>query len=225
MEELLRALLENSSGLVAYGTVFSILIACGLGLPLPEDISLVLGGFLAHQGDASLLPMIAVGLAGILGGDSLVYLLGRRLGRNVGKQEGRFLTRWITPERRHQVEKLFYRHGEKVVMVARFLPGLRAVTFFTAGSAGMPYRRFIFFDGVAALVSAPVFVFLGYRFGGELETLIEKIKQGQLQVIGAVALVVAAVLLFKWARRRAQKRSELAPAAEVLPSPGANEPM
>jgi len=69
------------------------------------------------------------------------------------------------------------------------MPGVRAVTYFTAGSAGMPYPRFICFDGLAALLSAPLFVFLGYRFGRHLQQVIELMKRYQLIAVGVLLVV------------------------------------
>lgn len=217
MEELLRQLLENTHGLPAYATVFGILLVCGLGVPLPEDVSLILGGYLSHQGAASLLPMMAVGFAGILAGDSIIFFAGRRLGARVGRRPGGLLGRVVTPEKREKVQQLFARHGEKIVLIARFLPGVRAVTYFTAGSAGMRYTRFIFFDGAAALASAPVFVYLGYHFGAELEAFIQAFKRGQLSVIAGAAALVLVFVGVKLLRRRA--RAPLAPSAQSAVEP------
>lgn len=195
MEAFLKILLLGSHGLLAYAGIFSILVACGLGVPLPEDISLILGGFLAHQGAVDLAYMIVVGFVGILVGDSLIFFAGRRLGTQALNRFG-FLSRIVTPCKRSQVERLFVKHGEKIVMLARFLPGVRAVTYFTAGSAGMSYARFLVFDGIAAMASAPLFVLLGFRFGGELEVLVGKVKQCQVGLLGflAVGLVVTWVI-------------------------------
>ena len=206
MEELLRQLINDSQGLFAYGLIFGVLLACGLGIPLPEDISLILGGFLAYQGAARLPEMMAVGLGGILVGDSLIFFFGRRIGTRVGK-EGGFFTRIVTPEKRRRVEGLFATHGQKIVMFARFLPGVRAVTFFTAGSAGMKYLTFILWDGFAALVSAPLFVFLGFKFGGELELLFAKIRQGKVVVGVALAAGIVAYLLYRYWRLRKLRAS------------------
>jgi membrane protein DedA with SNARE-associated domain len=177
---------------MAYLSIFAVLVACGLGVPLPEDISLILGGFLVYKGVASLWVMVATGFCGILIGDSLIYFAGRRVGRRVRTGHG-WLARVVTPARRIQVEGLFARHGEKIVILARFMPGVRAVTYFTAGSAGMPYPRFICFDGLAALGSAPLFVLLGYRFGRHLQQVIELMKRYQLIAVG---LLLATVLLW-----------------------------
>ena len=210
-------LLESSHGLPAYLSVFGVLVVCGLGVPLPEDISLIMGGFLAYRGAAHLPSMMVVGFSGILVGDTFIYLAGRRVGDRVA--EGRsFFARIVTPEKRARVEALFAGHGEKIVILARFLPGVRAVTYFTAGSARMSYLRFIAFDGLAALVSAPLFIYLGYRFGDELDLVLGKIRDGQVAAI--VAIVTAVVLYFVLRRWRAgvQKRTQKAQEAARLAS-------
>lgn len=212
MEEFLTQLLGNASGLVAYGTVFGVLIACGLGVPLPEDLSLILGGFLAHKGAASLSGMMLVGFSGILIGDSLIYFAGRRVGSRVSPTG--FFSKIVTPEKRARVEALFGIHGQKIVMIARFLPGVRAVTYFTAGSARMPFWRFLLWDGIAALLSAPLFVYLGYRFGGELEQLLARVKDAQVAVFGTLALLVVAFVAWRvWKKRRAAAQVQVAPVA------------
>ena len=198
----------QTEGLPAYALVFGVLVACGLGVPLPEDISLVTGGFLAYLEVANLYIMMAVGFAGILVGDTLIFSAGRRIGTQVGRGGHGFFARIVTPEKRRKVEELFGRHGEKIVMIARFLPGVRAVTYFTAGSARMKYRRFIFFDGMAALVSAPVFVFLGYHFGDELEALVRAVRRGESAVIIILVAVVASLFIYRRWRVSAQRKRE-----------------
>ncbi|MBZ4417421.1 DedA family protein [Myxococcus sp. RHSTA-1-4] len=223
MQELLTHLLGDSQGFFAYATVFGILVACGLGVPLPEDISLILGGFLAHKGAASLPVMMVVGFAGILVGDSLIYLAGRRLGAKLGRgsdTRGGFFARIVTAEKRAKVEGLFEKHGQKIVCIARFMPGVRAVTYFTAGSVHMSYWRFIFWDGLAALLSAPVFIWLGFHFGGELDMLISKFKEGQYVVMGVLAVAVTGYLLWRRKRKQVQVRY-----ADATHTPSMAEPL
>jgi membrane protein DedA with SNARE-associated domain len=206
VENLLKTLLIGSQGWAAYGTIFGILLACGVGVPFPEDVSLIFGGYLVFRGAANLPMMVATGFLGILAGDSIIYWGGRRLGDRARTDHGRFLRRLLTPERRAKVEALFARHGEKIVMAARFMPGVRAVSFFTAGSAGMPYARFICFDGLAALASAPAFVFLGFRFGRQLQRVIELLKR--FQTATAIAILVIACAWLGWRRWRDNRRSQ-----------------
>ncbi len=228
MEDIVRNLLENTHGLGAYLTILGVLVACGLGVPLPEDISLILGGYLTHIGAAKLPWMISVAFVGILAGDSIIFAAGRRLGENVGREGKKrgLIARIVTPEKRAKVEGLFARHGQKIVMIARFMPGVRAVTYFTAGSAGMPYVRFIFWDGLAAMASAPLFVFLGYYFGGELEYLIQQIRHGQTMVLGGLAALVVAYVLYRRNRNAAAARAarQAPPAAQPVPFPAPAQP-
>lgn len=222
MEALLKTLLLGSHGAMAYLSIFSVLVACGLGIPLPEDISLILGGFLVYKGVANLWVMVATGFCGILVGDSLIYLAGRRVGRRVRTGHG-WLARVVTPARRIVVEGLFARHGEKIVIAARFMPGVRAVTYFTAGSAGMPFARFICFDGLAALGSAPLFVLLGYRFGRHLQQVIELMKRYQLIAVGVLlGTVLLWAAIHRWREiALARKLREQCGEEDRKPPPGA----
>jgi membrane protein DedA with SNARE-associated domain len=221
VEQFLLRVFENTAGAPAYGLVFGILILCGMGVPLPEDVSLILGGFLVFEGKAALPLMMLTGYAGILVGDTIVYTAGRRIGSKVGTQGG-FFARVVTPEKRARVQGLFKRHGEKIVMIARFLPGVRAVTYFTAGSVHMKYWHFVLFDGFAALVSAPLFVYLGFRFGDQLEQLIRAVRQGQTRVLIGIVVVVGGYVLVTrlWSRWRASRTQAQAPQAQT-PTPQA----
>lgn len=224
MEALLLQLIENTSGPVAYAVVFGILLACGLGVPLPEDVSLILGGYLVHKDRADLLLMMATGFLGILVGDSLIFFAGRRLGTKVGAKPGGFFGRIVTPEKRAKVEGLFVRNGEKIVMAARFMPGVRAVTYFTAGSAHMSYLRFILFDGLAALVSAPVFIYLGFRFGGQLDTLIDNVRKGQTRVLVVLLAAIGVYLAYRFIKARRDKAKAAHAETLVAPHPSEQSP-
>lgn len=220
MEELVRTLLTTSHGVLAYALIFGVLVACGLGVPLPEDISLITGGYLAHQGAVLLPVMMGVGFVGILVGDSFIYLAGRRIGTKVG-QHG-FFHRLVTPEKRARVEGLFHKHGEKIVMIARFLPGVRAVTYFSAGSARMKYWKFILWDGLAALLSAPLFVYLGFRFGDEFDFIARKLRQGEYALAAAILVGIVALILFRRRRAAAHRAAEMQSEAESVSSRPSN---
>lgn len=210
MESFLISLVGGTSGVLSYAVVFGILLACGLGVPLPEDVSLILGGYLVHQGRAELLLMMLTGYLGIILGDSMIFFFGRRFGSKVGTKPG-LLRKLFSPAKRARVEGMFKKHGEKIVLIARFLPGVRSVTYFTAGSVGMQYSHFIFFDSVAALASAPIFVFLGFKFGDELEFLIGQLRKGQRGVLIAMALAALLfVVVSRWRARRERAAEEAA---------------
>lgn len=214
MKDFLIGLLGAAAGFTAYGLIFLVLLAAGFGLPLPEDIPLVMGGVLVHRGQANLWVMILIGYLGIIVGDSIMFGLGRRFGSKVGAvahPAPGFFARIVTPEKRARVEGMFKRHGEKIVMLARFLPGVRTVTYFTAGSVGMRYSHFLLYDSIAALASAPLFVLLGYYFGADIEALLARIASGERKVITVLIVLVAGTLIFnRWRARRAKRAGVLA---------------
>lgn len=210
MERFVFDIIGSATGLGAYSLVLGILLACGLGLPLPEDVALITGGYLAHKGQASLGWMMVIGFGGILAGDTLIFWLGR-LGRRAESLP--LLQRHLTTERIAKVEAQFERRGPIVVAIARFLPGIRAATYFVAGGARMPYGRFLLYDGLAALLSAPVFVYLGYRFGSQIGRVVGWAEQFHTWLIGAM-VVTGLVLLGRWLILR---RKESAEEAEPLP--------
>ncbi|HSN91510.1 MAG TPA: DedA family protein [Anaeromyxobacteraceae bacterium] len=225
LERLVDMLAGRSLG-AGYAFVFAVLLLCGFGLPMPEDIILVAGGVLAwlssdlHTAtlprmlrDRGFLTMVAVGLGGILAGDSAIFLMGRRFGARVA--DFRPLRRVVTPEKLERVEKRIRRYGNVVVLLARFLPGLRAPTFFTVGHARMPFWEFLLFDGVAALVSAPLWVAVGFYFGSDIHQAARAASRfGHYILAGAIAVVGA--LLIRWiqARRAARARAAAAAPAE-----------
>lgn len=214
MEKFVFDIIGSATGLGAYGLVLGILLACGLGFPLPEDVALITGGYLAYKGQADLGWMMVVSFAGILAGDSLIFWLGR-LGR---RAEGiGLLRRHLTPERIAKVEAQFERRGPILVAIARFLPGIRAATYFVAGGARMPFGRFLLYDGIAALLSAPIFVFLGHRFGGQIRRVVGWAEQFHSWLLLAMAAAVL-VLVLRWLHvRRKARVASVEPVARLRP--------
>ncbi len=207
----------NADGLQAYLLIFGILFLCGFGVPLPEDVSLIAGGYLVSQESAQLLPMIVVGYLGIIVGDTTIYFIGRRLGSRVTQV---WPFRLILSEEKHaRVEHYFHRYGQLTVMVARFLPGLRAMTYFTAGTARMKYVRFLTFDSLAALVSAPLFVYLGYYFGDDIDHVIHLARRSQAFALALVVAVVVVIFSLRAARNRLRTRQEPPAPPQLVPPP------
>jgi len=117
---------------------------------------------LAADGDLSPLLAAAAGMAGGLIGDNLSYGLGASLGR---RAERRFFSSGRGRERIEWARRQLRRRGATIIVVVRFVPGGRTATTFSAGTLGMPWRRFLAADAVAAGVWAAYMTMLGY-FGG-----------------------------------------------------------
>jgi len=187
------------SGFQAYAAILAVLFACGLGVPIPEDITLFAAGFLAYKGRISLQGALAVGLLGVLVGDSFMYLIGRNFGRKVFKWP--LFRRMFTPERIAKAEEKINNNARIICSTARFAPGLRAPVFITAGILRVPFPLFIGMDGLAALVSVPVWVILAYYLGDKVETLLEVAKNAKIGIAIGLLLLIA-VYVFRRIRKR-----------------------
>jgi membrane protein DedA with SNARE-associated domain len=183
-----------------YLAVFAVLLISGFGIPIPEDISLVAGGIIAGLGYADVNVMCAVGLAGVLIGDTVMFLIGHTLGARALKL--RWVAHLLTPRRYAKVQHKFSRYGNRLMFVARFLPGLRTAVFLTAGMTHrVSFVRFIALDGLAALISVPVWVYLGY-FGAENhDWLLAWVKRGEGVVLAVIAVLAVAAAWFWWRRK------------------------
>ena len=194
-------------------------MACGLGLPLPEDVALITGGYLAGKGPpigvGSLPLMILVGLAGILIGDTIIFKAGSTYGEALLQTR---IGKHIPGEKVERIIGLFERHGPKFIMLARFLPGVRAVTYFVAGTTGVPYWKFLLYDGIAACVSAPGWVLLGHWAGRHrmLRKAWQYAKEVQIGLIATVLAIIALWIAIALIRRRMRSRSQ-PPTLSALP--------
>ncbi|AUR53156.1 DedA family protein [Aquella oligotrophica] len=172
-----------------YIAVFLVLIACGFGIPIPEDITLVAGGVicgLAASMDVHL--MVVVSLLGVIVGDGTMFMLGKLLGPRVKNVP--LVKNVFTEKRYQQMQEKVHKYGNRILFVARFLPGLRAPIFVTAGiSRRVSYWKFLVMDGGAALISVPLWVYAGYYFAHDLDDLLHWVKQSETFIISILAII------------------------------------
>lgn len=190
-----------------YMAVFGILILCGFGLPVPEDITLVSGGVIAGLDLANPHTMVIVGLAGVLIGDSTMFIAGRVFGYRI--QRIRTFRKILSPRRFSHIQRKFKQYGLSLLFIARFLPGLRSPIFLVAGmSRRIPYLTFLLIDGFAAIISVPVWIYLGYFFADNLDLLMQYVKDVQTMIYAALFLVFAVVLIIYLKKRFHSKMSK-----------------
>ena len=174
MVGLVSAYLEHFT----YAGLFVILTLCGLGLPMPEDLALLAGGYLAHKGVTRYPITLVVALAGVIVGDNSLYFIGRGVGSNVLAYFGLKRSQAPTDDPSNHLDRLhtfMHRHGHLAIFYARFFAGFRALVYLSAGSLGVPPSRFFLYDLAGAAISVPIVVTLGYVFGEQLEQLIHYI--------------------------------------------------
>jgi membrane protein DedA with SNARE-associated domain len=188
----LTALVSTYIEHFTYLGLFLVLVLCGLGLPVPEDLALLTGGFLIHRGITQYPTTLAVSFVGVLAGDNSLFFLGRRFGTNLLKYLE--FVRPRTLPRIERLKKFMDRHGHMAIFYGRFLAGMRALIYVIAGSTGVSPRRFLIYDALGALISVPLAVSIGYLFGDEIESAIR-----YLGGLDRLILVVAATCIVFYA--------------------------
>lgn len=184
-----------------YAGLFLILFFCGLGIPIPEELTLLSGGFFIQLGIIRFYPTLAFCFLGILGGDLAIYSIGKKWGPDLLNH--RHLRKIITESRQEKGRQFFQDHGNKTIFIARFISGFRIPAFFAAGTMGIKLGRFLWLDFLGALILVPILILLGYYFGASIWWLAKAITRIDyfLRILAGLACV-AALIFYLWLRRK-----------------------
>jgi membrane protein DedA with SNARE-associated domain len=195
-------LTEQLIGELGYVGIALILILGGLGLPIPEEAPIILAAVLSRNGTLTWPLALASCLTGVLLGDLVVYLLGYFYGEKVLSLP--ITRRLLTRQREAQIKGYFHRHGFKILVSGRFVPGFRTAAYLTAGILKLPMVQLVLTDLVAASLSTCIMFGMGYAFAHQIQKGIREVQQ--LLTVGA-ATGVAVFLLIRYyrAQRRAGK--------------------
>ncbi len=187
-----------------YLAIGGLLLMEDFGVPVPGETLLIAGAVYAGAGRLNIVAVGIVGLLAAVVGDNIGYLIGRLGGRALVLRYGRYV--FLTGKRLDRAEGFFIRHGGKVVIVARFLDGLRQANGIIAGITGMPWRRFLACNALGAALWVGVWTAVGDLAGrhiGTIYPLITRYSLVLLAIIGAV--IVAAVARHVVRARRARR--------------------
>ncbi|MFL5909997.1 MAG: DedA family protein [Gaiellaceae bacterium] len=177
-----------------------------IGFVVPGETAAVLGGVDASRGHVDLWLMILVVVVAAIVGDTVGYEIGRHAGPRI--LQARML-------RGHQrrlddAQNLLARRGGSAVFLGRFVAFFRAVMPALAGTARMPYRRFLAFNAAGGLIWGTGFVLLGYLAGNSYATVEKTVGRGV--ALAVLALVLLMVLTWRIRKHRTERRSENQPA-------------
>lgn len=180
-------------------------VALGMALesaciPLPSEIVLPFGGFLAATGEITFLEAVMAGQLGGLFGSVVAYVAGRYGGRGLLERYGKYVL--ISAHEIAVADRWFATRGEMTVFLARLLPGIRTFISLPAGIAGMDFGRFLFYSFLGMLPWSFAFTWAGYKLGQNWTQVREYLHKFDLVIIG---VLVAAVAWFIWHRLRNKK--------------------
>ena len=157
--------------------------------------------------------MCDTSVAAVLG-DNVGYWIGVRGGRRVVHRYGRYI--FITPERLERAEKFFARRGNRIVVVARFIDGLRQLNGVIAGITAMPWRTFLIYNAIGAALWVGWWTTISYVLGTHLVAIIEHTHRYKWWAIAFIAVAIATyVALHVRHIRRRRARDAACPKEEA----------
>jgi membrane protein DedA with SNARE-associated domain len=187
--------LEPTLNHYGYLAVAGFVLLEDFGVPVPGETVLILGAVYAGTGR---LNVVLVGLLAFLAavvGDNIGFAIGHFGGRRLVERFGRYV--FLTPERLDKATGFFERHGGKIVVIARFIEGLRQANGIIAGIIGMHWARFLAFNALGAALWVAVWTTIGYVSGSHINTIYHYATRYSLYL----AIVVGALVIGYVARR------------------------
>lgn len=201
---------------LSYVGIMAVLILTGSGLPIPEEVPIVIAGTLSSAGTLNPWGAFASCLFGALAGDAVIYAIGYHFGHSLVTQHPRF-AHLLHAERQAKIEQMIQRHGLKVLFLSRFMVGIRAPIYLTAGILRMPFKRFVLIDLFCATAVVGLFFGLSFLYGEPLTKFIRRSEIG-LTVVVVLGLCVVAcyILAQRYRRGRSETLADPAPPSHTI---------
>jgi membrane protein DedA with SNARE-associated domain len=171
------------------------------GVPVPGEAIMIAAAIFAGTGQMNIAVVIVVAALGAIIGDNIGFAVGHFGGRPLVERFGRYI--FLTPERLDRAEDYFNRHGGKIVVIARFVEGLRQVNGILAGTVGMHWLKFLAFNALGAVLWVCWWSLLGHFAGENISEIYAGFERYKWYVIGTAAVIVIAVVVHRIRRRRA----------------------
>ena len=188
--------------LASYGylAVVGLVLLEDFGVPVPGETVLILAAVYAGSGRLNVWLVGLLAFWGAVIGDNIGFAIGRFGGRLLVDRYGRYVL--LTPERLDRVTAFFERRGASVIVVARFVEGLRQANGIIAGTTAMHWARFVAFNALGALLWVAVWVSVGYFSGSHITSIYNTALRYDLYFASAVG-----VLLVLYVARHLRRRS------------------
>lgn len=199
--------LEPTLNRYGYLAVVGLVLIEDFGVPVPGETILILAAVYAGTGRLNIVLVALLGFCGALLGDNIGFAIGHFGGRPLAERYGRYI--FLTPERLDKATRFFDRHGGKIIIIARFVEGLRQANGIIAGISGMRWTRFLIFNAIGAAVWVLVWTSLGYLSGNHIDAIYNDATRYITYVVIAVGVLLVAYI----ARRVIRARRARVPSA------------
>jgi membrane protein DedA with SNARE-associated domain len=186
-----------------YWAIALLLLLENIGIPvIPGEFSLIAGAIFAGTGQARL-NIVVVGIVAVLAafaGAEIGYLIGRFAGRELVLRYGKYVL--IKPHHLDRAEAIVSRYGGIVVIIARFIVGLREANGIIAGITRMRVHTFTTFNAIGACAWVATWVTIGDVAGDHIETIYTDVNRYALYVLAALAVLLTGYIARRLVRRR-----------------------
>jgi membrane protein DedA with SNARE-associated domain len=198
--------LEPTLNHYGYLAVVGLVLIEDFGVPVPGETVLILAAVYAGSGRLNVVLVGLLGFCGALLGDNIGFAIGHFGGRQLAERYGRYI--FLTPERLDKATAFFDRQGGKIIIVARFIEGLRQANGIIAGTTGMHWTRFLVFNAIGAALWVLVWTGVGYLSGSHIDAIYNAATRYDTYLVialGALLLAYIARRLVRARRARASK--------------------
>jgi membrane protein DedA with SNARE-associated domain len=194
--------LEPTLNHYGYLAVVALVLIEDFGVPVPGETVLILAAVYAGAGRLNIVLVALLGFLGALLGDNIGFAIGHFGGRPLAERYGRYI--FLTRERLEKATSFFQRHGGKIIIVARFIEGLRQANGIIAGISGLRWTRFLVFNAIGAALWVAVWTSVGYFSGSHIDTIYADATRYDKYLVVALVLVLAAYIALRMRRRSAR---------------------
>jgi len=195
-------LILGSHGYVAYVLVLAALLAGSIGIPAPEDLTLIAAGVLCSLAEVDTWIMGLTCYLGLIIGDLIIYRIGWMTGPTLFRKK--WFRRHISTKRLQAMRTNLHKRTMLTILVARHLFYIRTATFLMCGAVRISFVRFVVMDAIAALITTPLMMGIGYAFANNYQLAIAWVRDLKFFLIA-----IGVVALFFIVRHYRRQRSEV----------------
>ncbi|MDA4110920.1 MAG: DedA family protein [Thaumarchaeota archaeon] len=191
-----------------YSGVFVLMVLESATLPVPSEVVLPIAGWLVSKNILNFWVVVIVASIGSLIGTLIDYSIGYYLGRAAILRYGRIVR--LNENHLKTTEKWFAKHGELIVLLARFVPLIRTLIAFPAGIAEMKLWKFVSFSIIGIVIWDAILIYLGVLFGQNYNSIVSTLSNA-FTLVEILSVVVAIIVLYLWLRRKAPQKEKAQP--------------
>lgn len=195
--------LEPTLNNYGYLAVVGLVLLEDFGVPVPGETTLILAAVYAGAGRLNIVLVALLAFMAATLGDNIGFAIGHFGGRRLVERYGRYVL--LTPERLEKTTSFFERHGGKIVVIARFIEGLRQANGIIAGITGMHWAKFLAFNALGAALWVAVWTGIGYLSGSHIDSIYSTASRFSTYLAIAAGVLIVAFIARRLVRRRARR--------------------